>query len=156
MSENFKLNESLLNGENIFRRTDFYRKDNNSISNKEYQEFVIKFYVEKMITNDYGYDEALELYFEGKIVLNYDKNNVFDSYNIVIYDEFRFTDIDNPDNEGVVDLYDDYFSLDDIGLTETDAIFEIDTATEEIEEFLSKNAKNLIIFDKQERNEQKR
>lgn len=148
MSENFKLNESLLNGENIFRRTDFYRKDNNSISNKEYQEFVIKFYVEKMITNDYGYDEALELYFEGKIVLNYDKNNVFDSYNIVIYDEFRFADIDNPDNEGVVDLYDDYFSLDDIGLTETDAIFEIDTASEEIEEFLSKNAKNLIIFDK--------
>ena len=146
MSKNFKLNESLLNGENIFRRTDFYRKDNNSISNKEYQEFVIKFYVEKMITNDYGYDEALELYFDGKIFLNYDKNNVFDSYNIVIYDEFRFTDIDNPDNEGVVDLYDDYFSLDDIGLTETDAIFEIDTTTEEIEEFLSKNAKNLIIF----------
>lgn len=148
MSKNFKLNESLLNGENIFRVTDFYRKDKDEFLNKEHQEFVIKFYVEKMITNDYGYDEALELCFDGKIFLNYDKNNVFTSYNIVIYDEFRFIDIDSSDNEGVVDLYDDYFSLDDIGLTETDAIFEIDTATEEIEEFLSKNAKNLIIFDK--------
>lgn len=146
MSENFKLNESLFNG--LIRVTDFYRKDKDEFLNKEHQEFVIKFYVEKMIINDYGYDESLELCFDGKIFLNYDKNNVFTSYNIVIYDEFRFIDIDSSDNEGVVDLYDNYFSLDDIGLTETDAIFEIDTTSEEIEEFLSKNAKNLIIFDK--------
>lgn len=143
MSENFKLNEALLDDLNYFHISDFQIQDDYSNSEKT---FIIKFYVEKMITNDYGYDEALELYFDGKIFLNYDRNNVFTSYNITIYDEFRFMDIEDSDNEGVVDLYDDYFSIDDIGLTKSDAIFEIDTTKEEVEEFLNKNAKHLIIF----------
>lgn len=145
MSENFKLNEDLLEELNYFHISDFQIQDDYSTSEKT---FIIKFYIEKMITNDYGYDEALELYFDGKIFLNYDENNVFTSYNITIYDEFRFMDIEDSDNEGVVDLYDDYFSIDDIGLTKSDAIFEIDTAKEEIGEFLDKNAKHLVIFDK--------
>lgn len=143
MSENFKLNEDLLDELNYFHVSDFQIQDDYSTSKKT---VIIKFYIEKMITNDYGYDEALELYFDGKLFLNYDEKNVFVSYNTVIYGQYYFMDIENSDNEGVVDLYDDYFSIGDIGLTKSDAIFEIDNTKEEIGEFLDKNAKHLVIF----------
>lgn len=143
MSENFKLNEDLLDELNYFHISDFQIQDDYSNSEKI---FIIKFYVEKIITNDY--EEELELYFDGKIFLNYDENNVFVSYNIVVYGKYHFIDIEDSYNEGIIDLYGDCFSLDDIGLDKSDAIFEIDTTKEEVGEFLNKNAKYLIIFDK--------
>lgn len=143
MSENFKLNEDLLDDLNYFHISNVQIQDNYSASEKT---IIIKFYIEKMITNDYGYDEELELYFDGKIFLNYDENNTFVSHNTVVYGKYHFMDIEDSNNEGIVDLYDDYFSIGDIGLTKSDAIFEIDTTKEEIGEFLDKNAKNLIIF----------
>lgn len=143
MSEIFKLNESLLDDLNYFHIFDFQIQDDYSNSEKT---FIIKFYVEKIITNDYR--EELELYFDGKIFLNYNENNIFVSHNIVVYGKYHFIDIEDSDNEGIVDLYGDCFSLDDIGLTKTDAIFEINTIKEEVGEFLDKNAKHLVIFNR--------
>lgn len=61
MSENFKLNTSLLDNVDFFNVYDFCEnKDNYSTSNKEYQEFIIKFYVEKIIVN---YDDELKMSF---------------------------------------------------------------------------------------------
>ena len=98
----------------------------------------------KKIINDY--EEELELYLEGDIFLKYDKNNNnFKSYNIVFYGECRFTNISN-ELEGIVDLDDGYFSLDEVNLEESDAIFEITIIKDEIIERIDKNAKNLIIF----------
>lgn len=142
MSEIFKLNESLLDDLNYFHISDFQIQDNYSTSEKT---FIIEFYVEKIITNDY--EEELELYLEGKIFLKYDKNNNnnFKSHNIVFYNECRFTNISN-ELEGVADIDDDYFSLDEVNLEESDAIFEITIIKDEILECIDKNAKNLIIF----------
>lgn len=67
--------------------------------------------------------------------------------NISIYDEYRFFDIEDSDLEGVIDIYEGYVSLDDIGITEIDALAEISEVKEEIAEFLNENAKNLVIFD---------
>lgn len=143
MSENFKLNESLLNDLGYLHISDFQKQDDYSTSEKN---FIIKFYVEKMITNDYGYDEALELCFEGKLFLSYDENNILTLCNITIYDEYRFFDMEDSDLEGVIDIYEGYVSLDDIGITEIDALAEISEVKEEVTEFLNKNAKNLVIF----------
>lgn len=141
MSKIFKLNESLLDDLNYFHISDFQIQDDYSNSEKT---LIIEFYVEKIITNDY--EEELELYLEGDIFLKYDKNNNnFKSYNIVFYSECRFTNISN-ELEGIVDLDDDYFSLDEVNLEESDAIFEITIIKDEIIEHIDKNAKNLIIF----------
>lgn len=146
MIDNFKLNTSLLDNVDFFNVYNFCEnKDNYSTSNKEYQEFIIKFYVEKIIVN---YDDELKMSFLGKIFLSYDKNNNLISYNFIIQDKYYFKDVQYLDLEGTVDLYDDKYFLDDINLSESDAIYEINVAKYEVKEFLKENVKNLIIFDK--------
>lgn len=145
MSENFKIATSLENDLDFFKIHQFYKNSDYVDFNEGLQEFVIEFSIEKLISNDY--DEELELSFNGEIFLKYNKNNNFESYNIIFCNEYRFININN-ELEGIADLYDDYFSLDEVHLEESDAIFEITIIKDEIIEYIDKNAKNLIIFDK--------
>lgn len=142
MSENFKLNEALVNDVNYFHISDFQKQDEYSASEEN---FIIKFYVEKMIISDY-YEEEIELYFDGKIFLSYNKNNFLTMFYISIYDEYRFFDTEDSSREGIINIYDGYTSLDDVNITELEALAKISEVKEELTEFLNKNAQNLVIF----------
>ncbi len=142
MRENFKLNESLLDELNYFHISDFQIQDDYSASEKN---FTIKFYVEKMIISDY-YEEEIELYFDGKIFLSYNKNNFLTMFYISIYDEYRFFDTEDSSLEGIINIYDGYTSLDDVNITELEALAKISEVKEELTEFLDKSAKHLVIF----------
>lgn len=142
MSKNFKLNEALVNDVNYFHISDFQKQDEYSASEEN---FTIKFYVEKMIISDY-YEEEIELYFDGKIFLSYNKNNFLTMFYISIYDEYRFFDTEDSSREGIINIYDGYTSLDDVNITELEALAKISKVKEELTGFLNKNAQNLVIF----------
>lgn len=98
-----------------------------------------------MIISDY-YEEEIELYFDGKISLSYNKNNFLTMFYISIYDEYRFFDTEDSSLEGIINIYDGYASLDDVNITELEALAKISEVKEELTEFLDKNAKHLVIF----------